>query len=501
MKNYRRLRLMGTVVIWVLTLALCGVYGYGVQEGGAFSNHTTLSTDGSVLHSPDKLKVSENKDGGGEPLGVLANILAEHRNVSEEHVSASASIVLAFISVGITALAFLSHLVANDFASGKLSVSTSKVKSEKLRRVFGSQLFVVCVFFLLPALAFFATQVMHHHPDSAVLVMAIAAIYVAGEHFASLESQKDSLDKQVEELNKVKLELDNQVNDIQEAVGSIQNALGTAEGQKQIYRAFADPDSSASDRGIYAFYHHFEIDKAWWATGEWDSIVNSQQLGLFTALQRGNRENVLIVSPIQLPYMDGRGANKAEEFHNFIGLVWYWMVLRKLQLLQRQNDKVFNYRIVTAYTSLWVHVIDNAVFQIIGEFPDRLRVRELTYEMGDKDGRVVEWARREVRETASRGQDAEEYICALIARVAMKKTDEKKIKMFSLESIIAQLGGDEWCKEKSRFNVGLDDATAKKRCVKLLEGFLEVIGESQVKTGDIDTSRFEPEYLLAKVLQ
>lgn len=529
-------RLIVTFGIWLATLVLCGLYAFDVLDGSIQSgpplSHLESPVSNVAPPGPDTVDVTgSDKEKTSSPIkddrsAHGANNSAEQRSSSDGYILVS--VVLALISVGITVLAFFAHFISNDFVAEQRD-PIKRSEQGTLRRLFDSQGSIVVFFFGVPALAFFLTQVQHHHEDLAVFVMAIAAIYVAGEHFASLEKQSESFEVQVRTLRDVKDELDIQVDNIKIAVGSvemvvgsiekavcsiekavgsinktvasIENALGTADGQKQIYEAIAKVDRSVSDRGIYAFYYHFEIDKAWWATGRWDSVTDNKEPGLYSSLKIGAREDVLIVSPIPFPQAADvldKEIDRAKKFHDFIGLVWYWMVLRKFQQRTKKPAE-FKYRIVIAYTSLWVHVIDNEVFQVFGDFPNQLKVRRLTFDMRDKGASVVEWGRREVSETASRGQPAEEYICALIAKAAMEITGG--IKFLSLNAIVSQLGGDDWCKDKARFNVDLDESTAKARCAKLLEDFIGAVGESKVQTGVSEGFSFEPGVLLAKILQ
>lgn len=262
-----------------------------------------------------------------------------------------------------------------------------------LFRIFGSW-WGIAIVFVIPTAAYFGAHTLHSPlPEPAIFVMAVVAIYVAAEHYASLDKQREDLRWVTDELGK--------------QVTSMQNALGARDGRTRIYAAYCQPPAPGGHGApIHAIYRSFDIDEAWLGTGDWAAyLASTQTTSLVGALQSGDRRMVRIVTPP--PASAVRDAiEAADRFHNLIGLLWHWLALHRYQV----GGAGFDFRIAIADTPHWVHEVDGKVLQIAGEYPHELRVRDMTFDMGDMAPRFAAWVREDIEALCARGQSAESFL-------------------------------------------------------------------------------------------
>lgn len=303
-----------------------------------------------------------------------------------------------------------------------------------IHKIFGSWIGIVLIF-IVPTAVYFGAHTLHSPlPEPAIFVMAVVAIYVAAEHYASLDKQRDNLSWVTEELGK--------------QVSSIQNALGTKDGRHRIYgeysqRSAVRAEPSDAQRSIHAIYRYFDIDDDWLRADSWDDYLNTRQTtALVAALRSGARQRVRIVSPLQAPVESSGGdeIEAADRFHNFMGLLWHWLALRKLQ--QMRGD--FDFRIAIAQTPHWVHVVNGKVFQIKGDFPHALTVRDLTLEMGDMAPRFAAWVREDVETLCAQGQSAEDFIATVLRNAGAATRQPADGGAIDVGAIMQQLGWRAW---------------------------------------------------------
>jgi hypothetical protein len=346
-------------------------------------------------------------------------------------------------------------------------------------------------FFVLPAFVYFGATVQHHTHDAAVFVMAIAAIYVAGEHFTSLGEQMERLqtvrmeqDAQVRGLNtslqQQMLQLQTVRTELGTQVKSIENALGTFEGQKELYKQYATPlaAESKTDRSVYAIYRHFDIDKAWWDARTWNDFIGYEFDNIPTlvgAIRKGRRDVVRIVAPLEYPLHDNAtvsSVDAANRFHNFMGLIWHWLALYKLK--HGSKDSVakhmphLDYAIVITEVSHWVHVVNGNVYQIIGDYPDHLKVRNLTLELTEMSRRLEKWEREEILKLAERGQDAADFICSALTAAILS---QRSITYPNFNLILDSLGCRHWMNRASSYGIPREPEFMREHFRNLLEEF------------------------------
>ncbi|CAG9184634.1 hypothetical protein [Cupriavidus pampae] len=320
----------------------------------------------------------------------------------------------ALVVVVLTLLAFFSsnlhhHIIHERERKEKAAADGKAVTDEKdgwkhdddadegiVFRIFGSWWGIILVF-IIPTAAYFGAHTLHHPlPEPAIFVMAVVAIFVAAEHYASLDKQRQDLRWVTDELGK--------------QVTSMQNTLGTRDGRTRIYGEYAQ---RAPDEPIHAIYRSFDIDDDWLKTGDWGHyMASTQTTSLVGALRSGDRHRVRIVSPVRPPAAstDGDQIEAADRFHNLIGLIWHWLVLNRF----RAENAGFDFQIAIAETPHWVHVVNDKVFQIVGEYPHELRVKDLTLNMGDLAPRLVTWIRDDIGMLCEKGQPAETFIGAVL---------------------------------------------------------------------------------------
>jgi hypothetical protein len=341
---------------------------------------------------------------------------------------------------------------------------------------------VVVTLAVLPAL--FLVLAMAGEYEPAVFVMALAAIYVAAEHYSSLEKTKEDIKSQVEQL-----ELH---------VGQILNADGMNAWREQLYEAYR-----VAKRRIDAVVRYFDIDREWWecyqAPDPWEEYKQranadarkSLLLGVLTdptcrakiqyvvdlpmpqpddavdpAIAPGaaatqsrsappaHLKPVFPIIPGTLPVPaspaaqaaaaatpasppstagsspchDVNPAPAAKYFRDLMGLAWQLAIMHEVGK-HRGDPKVrhpakFCYaRIKISGAPSWMHVVDERTFQVIDRQDASIAtVRELNRDIYGETSRVrlSDWARRNVRAFADRGTLADEHLLSTLRRAALQ---------------------------------------------------------------------------------
>lgn len=364
----------------------------------------------------------------------------------------------------------LSPMSGRPSSDGKLASTTPESVSRLIRTIFISPLFL-WFFCYLPAFLLFGGMVWEGYEDAVVLALAFAAIFVAAEHYSSLEQQHKLVETQRTVLHKIQ-------NELSEGVASIANSLGHSTGIKVIYEAYRDPhrpqttgeiqarlkmdypldyevpiQSERGDPCVYSIYRFFDIDDEWWSSNNWGEYCGRRSSTLFNRLVDGHRIQLTYVAPFIHPLFEAEGAkrDRALFFKKFIGLVWHFAVLWQVRdCLERNSCDHCEHCIRIADTSLWLHVIDRSVYQIMGnETGKNVKVRDLTIEMEAIASDLVRWARREIEALARRGAAAEEYICScLIDAHKSIPTDGNATLDGYEEALLRRLGFEDWWEER-----------------------------------------------------
>ncbi|MGF6483961.1 hypothetical protein [Paraburkholderia sp. JPY419] len=389
------------------------------------------------------------------------------------------------------------------------SISRSKGGIGKLRKWFVSRWWIP-VFCYFPAVLLFGGEIWEGYTDAVVLALALAAIYVAAEHYSALEQQRKLVDEQEAVLETIRKELSDKV-------ASIDNAMGTRYGLRVIYDAYRDPnrDQSRADerkrlqpgsahppqggaanvheseKGIFSIYRFFDIDKQWWTRETWDEYRNSSAATLYRTLKEGARTKMTLVTPLEYPEFDGESMqDKALFFGKFIGLVWHYVVLWHVRRALEGDSKelVCEHKIRIAQTSLWLHVVDRTVYQILGDDRGKdVKVRNLTHDMDEISVSLARWAKREIQTLAARGPTAEEYICTCLTDAHQAIPADGAATFGQNEDhILERLGFKEWANEGDAPS-GIRKRVLAARCKGLIRDAVAIIAASKPgQTATID---------------
>ncbi len=332
-----------------------------------------------------------------------------------------------------------------------------------IARIFGSWLAIIIIF-LLPTAAYFGAHTLHSPlPEPAIFVMAVVAIYVAAEHYASLDKQRENLRWVTEELGK--------------QVFSIQNALGTRDGRNRIYGEYgqftvSDPAPWEDRHPVHAIYRYFDIDEDWMRAEGWaDYMASRQMTSLVAALRHGDRQRVRIVTSLKPPTASS-GDNEidtADRFYHFIALIWHWLALRKLQA----EWNGFDFRIAIAESPHWIHVVNRKVLQIVGEYPHDLRVRDITLDLSDMAPRLEKWMRDEIETLCQQGLSAEAIIGPTLQAAFMEAHKPDEPDTLDWSRVMATLGWEAWAVHATtRYGIEVEPAYAHKKFLSLIEEFV-----------------------------
>lgn len=352
---------------------------------------------------------------------------------------------------------------------------------------------------LIPAIFFALSMVGVYEPS--VLVMALTAIYVAAEHYCTLETTQEKLEATAWELrvsarrNMEKLEqtgnlLSHDLSNTKDRLEATEEKIssGVSELEKQVHILLNADGLALSREKLYAEYRqareridavvrHFDIDEVWWRCREddpWgDYLEQSKKAGSSSFLNVLTDQmctaRILFVSDLPMPTSAGasQGAAKAEPraqyFRNLMGLAWQLAVLAHVREW-RKNKKITAYvRVVISDAPSWMHVVGTRTFQIIerGNLSHTtIRSLECNVTANQTDTaqiRLSDWARRNVRQFAFRGCSGEEYLLATLsyaARLAWRYEDEPLSgRGEALGVILNKLGLDDYLKSNDDFSI------------------------------------------------
>lgn len=335
--------------------------------------------------------------------------------------------------------------------------------------------------------------------EPAVFVMALAAIYVAAEHYSSLEKTKDDLEAQVNELRvhvgqrleKTRDDLAAQVRELRFHVGQILNADGMNEWRQQLYEAYR-----VAEKRIDAVVRYFDIDREWWdchtAQDPWTEYKQradtdeKNHLLLRVLTDSACLAKIQYVADLPMPPVpppepvpantgEGElagwgvrpvaGGEKplicqsvsqplmAKYFRDLLGLAWQLAILHevgKRRWNSPSHPARFCYtRIKISGAPSWMHVVDERTFQVIDRQDASIAtVRELNRDVFGESIRVrlSDWARRNVRLFASRGTLADEHLLATLRHAALLYggSERDPLDMHRLGPILCLLGMDDY---------------------------------------------------------
>lgn len=302
---------------------------------------------------------------------------------------------------------------------------------------------------IIPAALFVLAMAGAYEP--AVFVMALAAIYVAAEHYCGLEKARDDLERGVTDLGK--------------HVGTLLNADGMSAWRLQMYKEYRE-----AHHRIDAVVRFFDIDRQWWqchaAPDPWLEYVRragtQEELLLNVLADEKCHAKVQFVAdlPMAMPTVIPRPAEVGNEqflaqyFRELLGLAWQLSVFSEVVARRRQRaappcTEDFRYlRIKIAGAPSWMHVIDDKTYQVIErEDLSQATVRELHRDIPStpRKIRLSDWARRNVRHFAFRGTLGQEHLLSTLRSAAlMGGTEKDHFDLITLDPILCELGLEEY---------------------------------------------------------
>ncbi|MEW6022452.1 MAG: hypothetical protein AB1807_09945 [Pseudomonadota bacterium] len=269
---------------------------------------------------------------------------------------------------------------------------------------------------IVPALVF--AVAMHAAYEPAVFVMALAAIFVAAEHYGGLTETEHELKARTDALKGT--------------MGRVLDADGMSEWRTEIYDLYR----RAHNR-VDAVIRNFDIDTEWWKCA--DSTTPWQEYGERCKLSSGGDTLLYAManSEAKVSYVTDQPldllvalpvasrAQRKDFFRDLLGVAWSLVVFElayevRMQRLEARAPPSLRLKISRA--PCWMHVVDERVFQIIERGKEgNSTVRQLTYSITDaKDKRALSgWARSSVRRFSQRGGRAEEYVFAALRYAAL----------------------------------------------------------------------------------
>jgi hypothetical protein len=295
--------------------------------------------------------------------------------------------------------------------------------------------------------------------------------------------------------------------------------MGTRYGIRVIYDAYRDPNrdqsraeekkrlqagaaqqahggttnAQESEKGIYSIYRFFDIDKQWWARETWEGYCGSSAATLYRTLKDGARTKLTLVAPLEYPQFDDASMqDKALFFGKFIGLVWHYVVLWHVRrALEADSKDVCEHRIRIAKTSLWLHVVDRTVYQILGDdLGEDVKVRNLTHDMDEISVSLARWAKREIQTLAARGPTAEEYICTCLTDAHQAIPADCAATFGQNEDhILERLGFHEWANEG---NAPAGKDVLAPRCKALIRDAMAIIATSEPRKAATLGGEYDP---------
>ena len=328
---------------------------------------------------------------------------------------------------------------------------------------------------IVPAAAFALTLKDTYNP--AVFGMALAAIFVAAEHYGGLKEADDKLEKAESILAQQKLLMARLLE---------LNSGGLTRFKSDVYQAY----EGAHGR-IDAVVREFDIDEEWWqqdSKDPWPAYFASPGRTLFRALtetadHRRRTDKVQFVGEMPWPTYFFEATETREQrivrFQNLLGLVWRLVVVEQVREHRhdaavgagRGSEDSFPYvRVVLAHCPSWMHAVDDIVFQVV-ERKQRSdsQVRILSKEQENIGRRLPQWAHEDIRRHARRGHDAETYVHALFQYTAMREKISTDSLLFrhALQPVLDRLGMKDWLSQ----NFPEDEAEKRQFCVSTFERF------------------------------
>ena len=351
----------------------------------------------------------------------------------------------------------------------------------------------------LPALMFALAMSSHYNP--AVFAMALAAIFVAAEHFSSIREAKDDLDETQSDLAETRNRLESALARNQKSIDILLDADGLANWRRHVYQAY----QRADDR-IDAVIRIFDIDELWWQLGgRWNDYQDKElDLDEGPTLYRAltskeskahaspRTDKVLFVGDMALPSSAGVGRERAARFANLLGLTW-WLIVVNAAVRQRKktsgaatpaDDRFVVVRI--ASSASWMHAIDDKIYQVIERpEPHPPSARLLSGAVADEPRRqrLAQWAHDDVRRTGRRGCDGEEYVCAVLREAALRPgpvqlEENNQWNDDRIGEVLRLLGLREWIAHEAAALRPRDE----KLCVEIFRTFI------QQRTGQTDAT-------------
>ena len=374
---------------------------------------------------------------------------------------------------------------------------------------------------LLPIAIFLLAMYQAYQP--AVLVMAIAAIVVAAEHFSGLKLQEDALEQQHAQLEGQHQEQDRQA----KGIGRLLADAGLSHYVSAVYREYGGTDF------IRAVVRQHEIDFVWWLAAAADprSRKTADPWGLYfqLALDGNPRTNTLakalalddrrtmldarFVTDLPMPEStewEQRISDDREPlFEDLLGFAWQLAVVDHAR--KEGKDKKCEVSAWVSRPLAWVHSTRTTVFQVLRREP---RDQSAAIVIADLNERctaaekiahqgLLTWAHDEIGRYLDRSCSAEEYFLATIRYAMLKgsKTDDAVLVHITVEAtakegfviapsatlryLVSLLDGhdekadggeerylDHWIKSQARVRRGvnliLDDARLKELAVGIV---------------------------------
>jgi hypothetical protein len=192
--------------------------------------------------------------------------------------------------------------------------------------------------------------------------------------------------------------------------------------------------------------------------------------------------------PFRIVPADGQMVSVKErvyQFQQFAGLLWHTVVLRRAaRALAEEQGILANYEIQIGKSSNWMHVVDETVFQLFGEPPKSVYLRDLTMDTNRRQdseaGRnLAKWAVEDIQRVALRCISSVDYLCAAVSHALLVK-GIKADTLYDgvLVEVLDALGFSYWCKERAESAwAEIDVLEAQGVFVYLINSFMQEISD------------------------
>ena len=333
--------------------------------------------------------------------------------------------------------------------------------------------------------------------------MALAAIFVAAEHFSSIGEAKKGLDKTQGRLKETGDRLEQALVKSQTSIDTLLNADGIGKWRRHVYRAYRD----AKER-IDAVIREFDIDDLWWELdGNWNEyfaapLDEAKGPTLYQALVgTGSKNNakgadkVHFVGDIEVRTPGIEHGYPA--FGNLLGLTWWLVVIHESMETRRNGDGSTgsdeNFIVVrVASSASWMHAIGDSVYQVIERekpYPTSVRLLSDGVPEGARRQRLSQWAHDDIRRTGRRGCDGEEYVCAVLRLAALdpsgkaRLVEDNELTDGHLAEVLSELGMPAWLEQEKKDN---GRVRTEQVCVQLFRRFIrQSTGRETVYVSDL----------------